>query len=393
MLKKPLFLSFIIFALHSFSQNKSFAVRDDYYRLRDKRLTSDQRSFFSVIDSGTILYFNGKQPFLFLKDFQTIVTFDSVYKYYSQEEFLSGGGFVKDGKTKTIYGKPATRYSLSKPELDVHLWVSEGVQEKNILCEVLDNLGFLKNIPKGQAIVAVEYLDTENDLSEINYFKDNRRTTSYIGEIIYANYRDTATENCYERSRTSEQLDIQDLRDTIVTFKYKSTYATTYLDADGDLRGAQTSTQYYNEKDDVVLNISKTTGKDEVDYNAYYTDQNSGLFIFGEVTDDKFIIQKAENMHYNLCDELYPLQPAGTDTLTNGNIIQHYLRFTKNKLGILKYSYDQSPAYEKKANNAVIKDLPNGVVKEVKRIYSTMDKYIHVLTSIETGNFTFKLEK
>ena len=98
-------------------------------------------------------------------------------------------------------------------------------------------------------------------------------------------------------------------------------------------------------------------------------------------------------MHYNLCDELYPLKPAGTDTLADGSIIQHYLRFEKNKMSILKYSYDNSPAYRKVANNAVIKDLPNGVVKEVKRIYSTMDRYTYILTSIETGSFTFKLEK
>nr|MBP8192946.1 hypothetical protein [Chitinophagales bacterium] len=174
---------------------------------------------------------------------------------------------------------------------------------------------------------------------------------------------------------------------------FKSTYVTSFFDADGDFRDAQTSTQYFNEKDDEALNISKMTKQDGADYNAYYTNQNTGLFIYGEVTDDKFIIRKAENRHYNLCDELYPLKPASTDTLADGSIIQHYMRFEKNKMSVLKYSYDNSPAYRKVANNAVIKDLPNGVVKEVKRIYSTMDRYTHILTSIETGSFTFKLEK
>ncbi len=393
MLKKLLFISFIVFIRFSFAQNKSFSIHDDYYHLRDKRLTSDQRTFLSVVDSGSLLYFNGKQPFLLLKNFQTAVSFDSVYKYYSEQEFLSQGGFFKDGKTKTIYGKPAARYSLFKPELDVHLWVSEGVQEKSIFCELLDNMGLLKNIHKGQAIIAVEYRGEENDLSEIKYYNDNRRTTSYLEGILYANYRDTATENCYERSRTSEQLEIQNLRDTVVTFKFRSTYVTSFFDADGDFRDAQTSTQYFNEKDDEALNISKMTKQDGADYNAYYTNQNSGLFIYGEVADDKFIIRKAENRHYNLCDELYPLKPAGTDTLADGSIIQHYMRFEKNKMSVLKYSYDNSPAYRKVANNAVIKDLPNGVVKEVKRIYSTMDRYTYILTSIETGSFTFKLEK
>jgi hypothetical protein len=174
--KKLLFISFIVFIKSSFAQNKSFSIHDDYYHLRDKRLTSDQRTFLSVVDSGNLLYFNGKQPFLLLKNFQTAVSFDSVYKYYTQEEFLRQGGFYEDGKTKTIYGKAAKRYSLFKPELDVHLWVSEGVQEKNSLCELLDYMGLLKNIPKGKAIIAVEYLGEENDLNEIKYYNDNRRT-------------------------------------------------------------------------------------------------------------------------------------------------------------------------------------------------------------------------
>lgn len=393
MLKKLLFISFIVFIRFSFAQNKSFSIHDDYYHLRDKRLTSDQRTFLSVVDSGTLLYFNGKQPFLLLKNFQTAVSFDSVYKYYSEQEFLKQGGFFKDGKTKTIYGKPAARYSLFKPELDVHLWVCEGVQEKSIFCELLDNMGLLKNIPKGQAIVAVEYLGEENDLSEIKYYNDNRRKTSYLEGILYANYRDTATENCYERSRTSEQLDIQNLRDTVVTFKFKSTYITSFFDADGDFRDAQTSTQYFNEQDDEALNISKMTNQDGVDYNAYYTRQFNGQYIFGEVKGDRFIIKKAETMHYNLCDALYPLKPAGIDTLKDGSIIHHYLRFYKNKFSILKYSYDISPAYRNVENNAIIKDLPNGIIREARRIYASMDAYVNKLESIETGKFTFKLEK
>lgn len=135
------------------------------------------------------------------------------------------------------------------------------------------------------------------------------------------------------------------------------------------------------------------TKQDGANYNAYYTNQNTGLFIYGEVTDDKFIIRKAENRHYNLCDELYPLKPAGTDTLADGSILQHYLRFEKNKLSILKYSYDISPAYRNVENNAIIKDLPNGIIREARRIYASMDAYVNKLESIETGKFTFKLEK
>lgn len=394
MFKKLLFISFIVFIKSSFAQNKSFSIHDDYYHLRDKRLTSDQRTFLSVVDSGNLLYFNGKQPFLLLKNFQTAVSFDSVYKYYTQEEFLRQGGFYKDGKIKTIYGKPAARYSLFKPELDVHLWVSEGVQEKNSLCELLDYMGLLKNIPKGQAIVAVEYLGEENDLNEIKYYNDNRRTNSYIRELLYANYRDTATENCYERSKTSQQLNIDNINaDTIIRFTFRTTRLTTYMDADGDILDTRTSTQYFNEKDDETLNISNITSKDAADYNAYYVNQHKRIFIFGDVTDDKFVIKKAESMHYNLCDESYLLKSIGIDTLKDGSIIHHYMRYDKNKFGILQYSIDESPAYQKITNNAVIKDLPNGLMKDTYKIYSTMDKYSHILTSIETGNFTFKLEK
>lgn len=386
-------LCFIVFLHSSMAQNKSFAIRDDYYRLNKRKMTSDERNFLCVIDSGRICYFNGRQPFLLLRDFRTLITFDSVYRYYSLDASDEKGSFAKDGTTKIMYGKPAERYSLFSPLLDVHLWVSQGDRKESILSEVLDNLGLLKNIPQGKTIVAVEYNGIENDLGEIKYFNDNRRTKSYLYPILNPKREDTATTNCYERSMGNEKLDIQDLRDTLVTFMFKTTSVTTYFDGDGDHLETQTSTQYFNENDDEMLNISKMTNQDGVDYNAYYTRQFNGQYIFGEVKGDRFIIKKAETMHYNLCDALYPLKPAGIDTLKDGSIIHHYLRFYKNKFSILKYSYDISPAYRNVENNAIIKDLPNGIIREARRIYASMDAYVNKLESIETGKFTFKLEK
>lgn len=388
-MKKYLLILYTFIFQTTFSQNKSFTLEtSDYLGLQ--KFNWDDRIMLNVIENNSIYFFSGNLKVLYLKDYKTVITLDSLYKYYTFSEAF-GNGFVKDGKTKTIYGKPAERYSLSTLKLDLHLWVSDGAQEKNDFFNSLDSLGIISQIPKNKAIVAIEYKGIENDLNEIIYDKDGRRKGAYLNYFLGYAMKDTSITNCYERNKKAE-LPINDIKpDGEVSFKFKTNNLITYSTEYRNRKDTLGSIEYLNETDNQSLVIQQEENKDG--NNAYYFDRKAGLSFKGKLSGQTFLISEMTRINTNSCEEWYPAKFITKETDPTGTLLSYYIRCKKNDFHIILYCIDEStPAYKKIANNLIIKELPNGLTLNIKRMYEHLEEYYTEVKSIETGNFTFKFK-